>query len=85
MAYCLKKKREIARKDIIEQEIAQARAQREKQEEEWERQQEEILIEPGKPRDSGFVAPPSGPQKGPKGPAGKKKTKGTGEMIKSKK
>jgi hypothetical protein len=66
----------------LEAELARLRAERQRKEQQWSQAQEELMKKPdGEEGDSDFVAPPTSPQKGPVGPAGKKKTKGTGEMI----
>jgi ClpP class serine protease len=68
----------------LEVELAKLRGERERQEEQWRREQE-VLMQSAQEEDEGSVALPTSPQRGPKGPAGKREARGTGEMIKSKK
>ncbi|MBU0570026.1 hypothetical protein KKB40_04600 [Patescibacteria group bacterium] len=68
----------------LEAELAKLRGERGQQEEQW-RQDQEALMQSGQEEDESAVILPTSPQRGARGPAGKKKTAGTGEMIKSKK
>ena len=68
----------------LEAELAKLRGERTQQEEQWKKNQE-ALMKSEQEEDVGAIVAPSSPQRGPKGPAGKKKAKGSGELIKSKK
>ena len=83
------KKEDVEKVDIqklqqIEGELAELRAQRRKEQQEWKKDQEALIQKGISKEPEEFIAPPESPQKGPSGP-GKKNTKGTGEMVKSKK
>jgi len=69
----------------LEAELQQLRVDRQKKEEQWRQDQEALMKKPDQEEGQGSIPLPTSPQKGPKGPAGKKKAKGSGEMIKSKK